>query len=684
MTTQETEPRDRVPGPTVSGDNATTNTGSGDLNQDSTVTNVSGDQYQQHFYVSAYSARLKFDDDGQVNYGKERRIVPGDRLATLRRRFVEPPGFDEKARRADIARHGAVVLSAKPGDGARAAAQMILAPAGEEADQDVQDDLVTNGQDGRPTLDADELRGGERLLVDLTRESGFALAPLRDELEGLRARALRAGASLVVLVEHEDVEKLHSSLRDRVVPHRRPDSLAVLAEHLDSRGVPGFFPDRATKEIRTWVSTASMGGIERLAWRTATAYQEAGYEGRIEGWLSRAFEAGEAALPEGLKDTRGRKRALLLAASLLEGVPVEHLASGVESLLAQISFPEDETPLLNRPDFHEELRDCEIGVGTERRVYFKRVGQARALRSAFWDAHPRLHDQLGQWVDALVTNQALSPADQDRVAERWAEQTLRIAEPGAVFQRVQGWVIQQRRTAPQAAVLLTTVLRHDRYGRIGRRQIYKWAESPGLGRELGQVLVAVCAQELAATHPEQAIVRLHLLAANRSEVVAEAARAELGTLAHERSLYRKILRRVGERLPDPDHSVDRDLFWDLTAPERLVGGGARPRTVSPEVEGLVRDGLGHVLHGRPQRTKEYAHRWIGHGAQLRKVLVVAAAGAGTLPALYTAALRWRAEAGPRDREGRRSASADLIRLIDAAEGLDAPVGTPAERRTETP
>ncbi|WP_017589333.1 hypothetical protein [Nocardiopsis ganjiahuensis] len=682
MTPQETDPRAWPAGPTTSGDNATTNTGSGDVNQDSTVTHVSGNQYQQHFYVSAYSGRLRFDAKGQVIYGKERRIVPGDRLATLRRRFVAPPGFDEKENRAGIARHGAVVLSTRPGDGAKAAAQMTLAPVGEEADQDVQDDLVRTNDEGQPFLDEKELKGGERLLVDLTRENRAALGPLHDDLEGLRTRVLRAGASLVVLVEHEDVEWLHPSLKDRVVPHHRPDALAVLAEHLSSRAVPGFFPNSATEKVRTWAATATMGGIEELARRTEAAYREAGFEGRIDDWLSRALGAGEEVLPKKLEEKKGRERAVLLAASLVEGAPVEHLAAGVDSLLDQISFPEDETPLLDRKNFREELRDGEIRVGAERRAYFEQPGRAGALRSAFWDAHPRLHDELGRWVDTLVTNRILWPADQDRVAERWAEQTLRIADPERVFERARGWVSQRRGTAPQAAVLLTTVLRDRRYGREGRQRIYQWAKNTGIGWEFAQVLVAVCAQELAATHPGQAIVRLHLLAVNQSEAVAEAARAELGTLANERPLYRKILRRVCDRLPEHGHPVDQGLFWDLTAPERLVGAGARPRTVPPEVEGLVRKGLCHVLHGRPQQTREYAHRWIGHGAQLREILVMAAVSAGTLPALYTAALHWRAAAGPEERGSRRSAGAALIRLIDTAEGLDSPFDTLAEQPSE--
>ncbi|WP_017543769.1 hypothetical protein [Nocardiopsis prasina] len=698
MTTQETERPQGEAGTSVNGEHATTHAGTGDVNRDSTVNRVAGDwnsqtnYYLSHSDVGSYSARLSLDAEGRVRYVKERRVVPGDRLVTLRGRFVAPDGFQEEECRADIVRHGAVVLSASPGDGARSAALMILAPRNAESDQDVRDDLVETGADGRPVLGVEPLEDGGRLLVDLTRESGVSPFSVRDELERLRVRGHRSAASLVVLVERGDEEGLPESLKDRVVPLNRPDPLAVLDRHLGSRDVPGFFPDRAAHDVRVWAGTASMGEIERVARRAAAARREAAGAGTIDDWLREALETGGPPPPENLEDTKGRARAILLAASLMEGALVEHLAVGVESLLSQISFPEDETPLLNRPGFQEELRLAGIVVGPERRVRFSRPGRGRALRSALWDAHPRLHSAFGQWVDTLMAAEPLSHADRDRVAKRWADQTLRIADPGAVFLRAEFWSVQQRRSAPQAALLLTKVLRHEKYGRAGRQFLYTKAQSATLTPGWGEVLVAVCAQELAETHPGQAVTRLHLLARNKETAVADAARAELGTLAMKAPLYLQLLRRVCERLhdhgskPDWQHDTERDLLWDLADPDRIADV-QRGRHDSCEVRRWLTEGLGALFRRERALTKTYAARWIGSGRPLMEVLVDASVLAGTLPPLYTAGLRWAdGAATPEQRELHRADGELLVRMVDAAEGLggressvagtSTPAGTP--------
>ncbi|WP_431872147.1 hypothetical protein [Nocardiopsis eucommiae] len=489
-------------------------------------------------------------------------------------------------------------------------------------------------------------------------------------------RAHRAGASLVVLVELGDEEKLSSSLRDLLVRVDRPDPLAVLNRHLDSRGVPDFSTSHATSWVRIWAATATMGEIEEVARRTFTACREAGYEGEIEDWLGKALESGEAAPPEDLELVKGRPRAILLATSLMEGVPVEHLAVGVDLLLSQVAFPHDETPLLDRPGFQEELRLCGIETRFERRAYFTRAGRARMLRSAFWDAHPRLHTSFGQWVDTLIADRSLSPVDRDRIAQRWAEQTLRIADLDALFPRVEEWSRQRRWTAPQAAVLLTSVLRHERYGWNGRQFIYSKSKNTTLASGFGQVLVAVCAQELAATHPGQAVVRLHLLARNKDAAAADAARAELATLTTAHPLYLRLLVRVCDRLrenchkPSWDHGTDRDLLWDLTSPDRL-NGVLRERSGRTAVEWRLKSGLGALFQRERAQTRTYAARWIGSGRRLMEVLLAASVSAGTLPTLYTSGLRWAdGTATSEQRELHRADGELLVRMVDAAEGLD--------------
>ncbi|MBR8743342.1 hypothetical protein DSY14_16655 [Nocardiopsis sp. MG754419] len=613
-------------------------------------------------------SRYETDERGILRRRRERRVVAGDRLEALRRCFVPPRNLVEDDVRRHLKAYGAVVLLGDARDGLRTIGQMLLVPRGQEGEHDIREDLMA--EDASPWLDVGELRGGERLLLDLTGGDASPTSEIMGGLEPLRGRARRAGAWLVVLLAAHDENRLPAELRDHVVRPGRPDPLAVFERHLDRHAVPGFFPEHAPEPLRLWADHASMREVEGLARRVAHAYRERGHEGRIDEWIGSALGGDRDALLAPLQETGGRERAILLAASLLEGASVERLSAAVERLLPMVRSPEDGTPPIERPPFQDELSKLGLKVDPDRHIRFRYSDQAAAIRAELWDGHPWLHEALDRWADGCVRDPELSPADRDRAAERWAEQALRVDRPAIVLAAVREWGTDTGRArdrASQSAVALSVALKDTRYGSLVRNQVYRWGSDKGLPPRFAQVLIAVCADELAITHPERALVRLHLFAAHNEVEVGESARSALMGLAGERSFHRRALRRLTDKLRERDAEVDRALFWELTRPGLLLRGPTG-RSIAPGLLALVEEGLPLMLTREPGWTRDYGELWIGRSEQFAGALVNAAARAGTLASLYTTVLRPARSAETRG-EWTPSARDALLRRIDVAQGL---------------
>jgi hypothetical protein len=299
-----------------------------------------------------------------------------------------------------------------------------------------------------------------------------------------------------------------------------------------------------------------------------------------------------------------------------------------------------------------------------------------------------LQAEFASWVDACVTDPELPPENRDTVAERWAEQALRTHRLSELLGRVEAWADER---GPQAALLLSSALADARHGATTRQQIYVWARNRTLPRALAYALVAVCAKDLVTTHPDQALVRLHHLADNADPKAAEAARSTLSRLADDPVLYRRLLRRVSNKLAGPDRrnrEVDRVLFWDLTAPAMIVEG-RRSQAGRRDVTAWMATGLPVALSHGPHTAAQYGERLLSHSGTLPDLLVdllvTAARDTGCLSSLYTAALRWSGVGGTASgTPAPRSARADqLLRRIDAAQGLDLSPPEPS-RKDPTP
>lgn len=370
----------------------------------------------------------------------------------------------------------------------------------------------------------------------------------------------------------------------------------------------------------------------------------------------------------------GRFRALLLASAMFEKMPAEVVFHATERLLGTVDFPDDSTHRLERPDLTENLRRIGASTDNERCVRLKTVTYGGAVRTYFWNCFPGLREDLRGWLDGALRMEIVGRRDRTTVLERFSEQCLRVGYPADLFWLIAQWGRDTRASHLLAAAshVLAQGLVDEQFVGLFRRQIYDWSVYRGLPRNLALELVQLCAEAIAPTRPEQALVRLRHLTRNNDRAVSDAARATLVALAAEDDIF---LRRVVHRLADDlrrhqPWPTDLTLFTALADPARFITG-ARPLLSDPWFCGQIVDCWRALLVNRPaDQWAELARRWLDAAAAgqdlLLDVLVAAAGERGDLHArLYVVARDWVA-----GDVARRRPAAELLRRGDQAQGLD--------------
>jgi hypothetical protein len=195
------------------------------------------------------------------------------------------------------------------------------------------------------------------------------------------------------------------------------------------------------------------------------------------------------------------------------------------------------------------------------------------------------------------------------------------------------------------------------------------------------VIVQVCSQILALTHPRQAVVRLHHIVRRQSGVAGEAARDALLDLTDgHRRLYSFLLHRLTERSrAGGNETADLALFLDLADPARLVDTRRweLPLIAHETVRDQLVTGWNAVLRGPPTlRDRHYVRTWLVacENPRYRELLldVLVRAGDGrddVLSRLYVLARDW-SHVPDEHRAERLRIAARLNSKIDAAQGFD--------------
>ncbi|MEU5878781.1 hypothetical protein [Spirillospora sp. NPDC047279] len=547
--------------------------------------------------------------------GRDPRRQAADELRWLHQHFIAPPGFGDARRLLEA--HRTVFLDAPPGSGRTTAARMLLW----EFRTDTQGfhELLLQDKDQRRWIDLAHVGDGDRLWLDLSDVEEASWAGVHSELSGLRETVHERSARLVVVLPDRPAD-LRPELDQYRVIIARPPLKDILQRHLRRQG---FAEDVSKLAAGFPGGERPLDRIPRFV-RLVVDARAAAPRHDFSHWVDQALQAlsGQAAtvatlfrnLEQGQEQRRGTQRALLLATAMLHGAHADAVHEASASLLESAAHPPDEEPMLARAPLDVRLDEIDAELDAAGRVRFRKLDYDSAVRAYCWTHLPELRTPITEWVKEIVTSSVLDDNERNAVVERFSRQCLNERHRSSLV-----WLVNQWTAAPAsarrlraAALVLLQGLRDHEHGRYFRSQIYEWSRA-SLSRPLRELIVAVCRHEMAVSHPDQAVVRLHHLA--RREGERRAARQALSELVRE---DRRFLRHMIQRLTDTSEGrrlreVDADLFLALTEPDLLIDPGrvGRPLLAQASVRDELRKGWSFAFTVRSEESwGPRAGRWL--------------------------------------------------------------------------
>ncbi|MET9338204.1 hypothetical protein [Nonomuraea sp. NPDC003804] len=597
---------------------------------------------------------------------RKARLASIKELDWLRQRFVHPPGYGQAY---DILRtHRTLLLDGAPGSGRSTAAKVLLrelSSGGERFHE-----LSWDDENGKYRVEPDLIGDDDRVWLDLSRADERIWQALQDDLSSLRKRVDQHGALLVVVLPARGSETLWPQFGPLHSWIDRPSTLEVLRRHLRLEGVPGA----ATSPQPAFLSTdrpileiARFAGFVRKAYENATG---TGYP----DWYKAAERASTGRGPEVAtvvsKLRFGPQRALLLATAMLHRAHVDHVYSAATALLETVDYADDRHSL-ERSDLIESLRDIGAELDADRHVRFTDLGYDAAVRTHFWHNMPGLRDGIQRWVATMIDHPDLDAKERDELVIRFAEQCLHSMHLPALVDSVAHWTKGPKPYHRQLAAdrALRSALSVEEHGRFFRRQIYDWATDSHIPEALAQVIIIICTEVIAVTHPDQAIVRLHHLARRESRTT-DARSALLGMVDGDPWMRRQLLARL-TKLPTVGKQWERDvdLFLGLADPAAFTAPGTRnrPLIAEAEVRKMLTEGWRRAFQERGEMDwKTGLRQWLQMAFQddrYRDVLIGVLVAGGEQRGDVLARLYSEARALPRSITESREQYAAFIELI---------------------
>jgi hypothetical protein len=597
------------------------------------------------------------------------RRLADDQLRRLKQMLVEPAGMG--AARHTLADTHTVILDGPPGSGRTATARVLLSE--HDRDNGVFHELLPGEEHELSLSNPDLVGAGDRLLLDLSQATAEQWAVTCADLSALRKAVHDQHAHLVVVMPHG--RPLDPDLQHYRTEIESPEGLLVLRRHLRIHEVP-FTPDPT---VTTFLSeTRPMREIAEFADLIRRARLAAGPDEGFAQWCTTARKARNdrraevatrvAALHE------GPQRALLITVAMLHGAHADVIHQACHHLLRTLAHPPDEHPLLQRKDLAERLKEISAHTGADGRVRFTELDYDTAVIAHFWDHMPDLRQHLATWVAHSVdtTDPYVTRELRDHLVERLAGQYLRTGRPEHLAALAENWSsTTPTRPRLEAAVhALTRGLTDPAHGRSFRRWIYQWCATRQPTADFAQVLVQVCSDVIAVSHPDQALVRLHHLAC-REQHTTRALQALCDLVATSSRLRRRLLDRLTTSSLSP---AELRIFLPVCDPVAMT---------TPHDDGhapLQEDGLRASLTSGWRAVFEelphpvwrpYAEHWLRtatdaehHGDLLLDLLVRAAHQSGSRRGLTFAALYATARAAEHiTARGNTQAAATTDRLL---------------------
>lgn len=632
----------------------------------------------------------------QETAGRSPRRIADDQLRLLRQRFVDPEGMGE-ARRL-LAEHSTVILHGAPGSGRTAAARVLLYELHRETG--IFRELLSDGGEEADLTDAGLVGAGDRLLLDLAEADGNRWATTHRDLSALRKAVHEQQAHLVVVMPYDRTLESDLQLYRAEISH--PPAQEVFRRHLRLHRIPHEEYLQSAPAFADFMDEQpSIEEIADFADRVRRARTAHRTPDDFAGWCEQARDARKTWRQEVADFVAERRaasqRALLFTTAMLHGAHADVIHHATARLLRTLKTPQDEVPLIECKDLAERLKEISASTGQDGHVRFDKLDYDAAVRAHFWDHMPDLRRPFSAWAVRTAEQLDPHPASDLRkeLVKRLADQYLRTGKWKELTALADEWCATTTSLArPTAAIhALSHGLENKQYGGEFRQLINTWCREKQLTGDLAYVLLRVCTDVIAPTHPDQAMVRLHHLA-RRERGSTPALDALCALVATSSRLRRRMLDRLTRHSPFP--ADDARLFLRICDPVPLTDLGGAPRALVDEdyVQGCVTSGWRAVFARLPQpHWQPYAQHWLhtasdadDHHDLLLDLLVDAAGQNGThLAALYSVARS--AEPTTSGGSARGVATTDhLLQKISAAQGLrpSAASSRPAPPRGTTP
>ncbi|MFB6436569.1 hypothetical protein ACFCVY_07260 [Streptomyces sp. NPDC056411] len=647
-----------------------------------------GDMHNYNYYTASPSEQQKD--------GRSPRRIADDQLRLLRQRFVDPEGMSE-ARRL-LAAHSTVILHGTPGSGRTAAARVLLYEL--HHGTGIFRELLPGDEDEVALTDAGLVGAEDRLLLDLAAANNAQWKMNRRELSALRKAVQEQQAHLVVVMPYGGT--LESDLQPYRAEISPPPAQEVFRRHLRLHQIPHEeYLQPAPAFADFLAERSSIEEIADFADRVRRARTAHPTPDGFAGWCEQARDARKTWRQEvaGLVAERREapQRALLLTTAMLHGAHADVIHRATALLLRMFKTPRDNVHLLECKDLAARLTELSASAGADGHVRFDALDFDAAVRAHLWDHLPDLRLPLSAWtvrtaelVDPRVTSDL-----REALVRRLADQYLRTGQWKELAALAEQWGANTTSLTRLAAAIhaLTHGLEHKQYGGDFRHLVYTWCREKQLTEGLAYVLLRVCTDVIAPTHPDQAMVRLHHLA-RRERGSTPALDALCALVATSSRLRRRMLDRLTRRSYAP--AADARLFVRICDPVSLTSPGCAPHALVDEgyVQDCITSGWREVFTELPQpHWLPYAQHWLHTASDtddrrdlLLDLLVNAAGGNGRhLAALYSAARG--AEPTTPGGSARGVATTDrLLQKISAAQGLrpSSTPSRPAPHRGTTP
>lgn len=493
------------------------------------------------------------------------RRVAEDQLVNLQRQFARPPGINE-AYDVLVGEH-TVIVHGEPGSGRSSAAQVLLCELPHDGGTYHE---LTPEKPETPSvrwLSLDLIGERDRMLLDLSSADDRTWHAVHSELSGFRHEVLRKGAFLAIVLPQEFKEQLSPQFLQFSRKIDRPDTWEAGNRHLWLAEVEGNVRDLAPSALRTYLDTAPpMRDLARLAERIAAARGD----GDFAAWCEAALAAQTdltTDVAEALRRVRkGRERALLLTAAMLDGARAEVVHRATNLLVEAAGSAHDGRPLLEHKGLSVRLETVGAELGSDSRVRFTQPHFAETARHHFWANLPDVREPLSTWLKQALRLRDLDETDRANLVARFTDLCLSTGEFERLTALVEQWTQDSAHRASEvraAAHVLQRGVEDEQLDAAFRSKIYTWSSTGRPSKHLREVLVEVCTKVMSVHHPEPALVRLHHLARNEPHPSVVARRALLEYVSQDVRLLRRLLARLATAQSEPHRRADADLFLDL-------------------------------------------------------------------------------------------------------------------------